>query len=129
MGEVKRYVNLAFIIAAMIMSWFFMKFSALIMAMASFTDKRLMGEHVTYSTIAGIVLGVVTAFLLWHSPKVYSGALNVAEEMKEVTWPNGDETVYAMKVVIIMSVLVSAILFFFDLVAKHLTDFILGIGV
>ena len=127
MDEVRRYVNLAFIIAAMIMSWFCMKLSELVMAIIPITDRRLMGEHVTYSTIAGIILGVATAILLWRSPRIYEGALNVAREMKKVTWPTGDEVKYAMKVVIIMSLIVSIILFCFDFCAKQLTDAILGL--
>ena len=128
MDEVKRYVNLSFIIAAIIMSWFLMKLSALVLSLFHAADERLMGEHVTYSTIAGIVLAVVITLLLWRSPKVYEGALSVAREMKKVTWPTGDETKYAMKVVIAMSLIVAGILFTFDFVAKQLTDLILGIN-
>ena len=128
MDEVRRYVNLAFIFAAMILSWFMMKFSALVMSwIPNVTDNRLMGEHVTYSTVAGIILGVLTTIVLWRSPKIYEGALSVAREMKKVTWPTADETKYAMKVVIATSLIVSAILFLFDFAAKQLTDLILGI--
>ena len=128
MNDVKRYVNLAFIFAAIIMAWFFMKFSALVLGLAHVTDGRLMGEHVTYSTIAGVVLGAGTALALWRSSKIYEGAMKVAEEMKNVTWPTKDETLYAMKVVVATSLIVAAILFCFDFVAKELTDLILGIG-
>ena len=127
MDEVKRYVNLSFIVAAIIMSWFYMKFSAWLLSVLKVADVRLLGERVTYSTIAGIVLGVLTAVLLWRSSRIYEGALNVAREMKKVTWPNGDETKYAMKVVIATSLIVALILFCFDFVAKELTDLILGI--
>ena len=127
MEDVKRYVNLSFVVAAMIMSWFLMKFSAWLLGTVHVTDVRLMGEHVTYSTIAGIVLGVIAAIVLWRNAKVYEGALNVAREMKKVTWPTGDETKYAMKVVIATSLIVAMILFAFDMVAKELTELILGI--
>ena len=128
MNEVKRYVNLAFIFAAMIMAWFFMKFSAFVMGLASVTDVRLMGEHVTYSTISGIVISIIVTILMWRSPKIYEGSLNVAREMKKVTWPTKSETVYAMKVVVATSLIVAAILFSFDVVAKELTELILGIN-
>ena len=127
MDEVKRYVNLAFIFAAIVMAWFLMKISALIMGLLQVADVRLMGEYVTYSTIAGIILGAVGAFALWRSPKVYEGALNVARAMKKVTWPTKDETVYAMRVVIATSLIVAGILFCFDFVAKEMTDLIFGI--
>ncbi len=127
MDEVKRYVNLAYIIAAIVMSWFFMNFAAGVMGVCKVDDARLMGEHVTWSTIVGGILGVVTAIILWKSPKIYEGSLSVAREMKKVTWPTGDETKYAMKVVIATSLIVAAILFTFDFCAKELTDLILGI--
>lgn len=127
MDEVKRYVNLAYICLAMILAWFLMKFSSLLMGVMSIVDEPLMGEHVTYSTLAGIVLGVLGTILLWRSPKVYEGSLNVAREMKKVTWPTKDETLYAMKVVIATSLIVALILFCFDFVAKELTDMILGL--
>jgi len=127
MDEVKRYVNLSYIIAAMIMSWFWMKLSAWVLSVAHVADVHLLGERVTYSTISGIVLGIITAVILWRSPKIYEGSLNVAREMKKVTWPNGEETKYAMKVVIATSLIVALILFCFDFAAKELTDLILGI--
>ena len=127
MNEVKRYVNLAFIFAALIMAWFFMKFAGVMMDLVSIPDVRLMGEHVTYSTVAGILIAVIVAVLLWRSPKVYEGALNVAREMKKVTWPTKPETVYAMKVVVATSIIVALILFCFDFVAKEMTELILGI--
>lgn len=127
MDEVKRYVNLTYIVAAIVMSWFYMKLSAWVLSVAHVVDVHLLGERVTYSTIAGIILGIITAFLLWRSPKIYEGSLNVAREMKKVTWPNADETKYAMKVVIATSLIVAMILFCFDLGAKELTDLILGI--
>ena len=128
MDDVKRYVNLSFIIAALIMSWFYMQFTSWLLSVFHVTDERLMGEHVTYSTIAGIVLGVVTAIILSRRARVYEGALNVAREMKKVTWPTGDETKYAMKVVIITTIIVALILFCFDIGAKLLTDMIFEIG-
>ena len=127
MDDVKRYVNLSYIIAAIIMSWFYMKLSAWVLSVVHVADVRLLGERVTYSTIAGIILGIITAIILWRSPKIYEGSLNVAREMKKVTWPNGDETKYAMKVVIATSLIVAGILFCFDFAAKELTDLILGI--
>ena len=127
MNEVKRYVNLAFIFAAIIMSWFFIEFASLVMSLLSIGDERLMGEQVRISTVIGILLAVVVAFLLWRSPKIYEGSLNVAREMKKVTWPTKPETVYAMKVVVATSIIVALILFGFDFVAKQATEYVLGI--
>jgi len=132
MEEVRRYVNIAYIFVAIIAAWFFMKIVALVFAVANAPDAPiwddLLGSSVTYSTIIGIILGAVLAIALTRSPKVYEGSLNVAREMKKVTWPTADETKYAMIVVIVMSLIVAGILFAFDFVAKQLTELILGIN-
>jgi preprotein translocase SecE subunit len=70
----------------------------------------------------------VTAIILSRRARVYEGALNVAREMNKVTWPTGDETKYAMKVVIITTIIVAMILFLFDVGAKLLTDKIFELG-
>jgi len=128
MEEVKRYVNLAFIFAAMIMAWLFSNIVNWGLGMAHQSDTRLMGDYVTASTVSGLVLAIVTAVVLWKNAKVYTWALNVAYEMKKVTWPSWEDTKYAMKVVIATSCIVATILFCFDLVAKWLTNIILGIN-
>ncbi len=127
MDEVKRYVNLSFIVAAMVASWLYVNIVSLLLAVLKISDIRILGENVTMATLIGIGLGILTMVLLWRNAKVYTWALNVAYEMKKVTWPTGDETKYAMKVVIIMAIIVACILFCFDMGAKTLTDLILGI--
>jgi len=128
MDEVKRYVNLAFIVGAMIMAWLLTNIVKWGLGTFSVTDKKLMGQYVTIGSVSGIVLAIIVTVLLWKNARVYSWALNVANEMKQVTWPTGDETKYAMKVVIIMSCIVALILFCFDFVSKWLTGIILGIN-
>ena len=128
MDEVKRYVNLAFIVAAMIMAWLLTNVVKWGLGMFHIRDMNLMGEYVTIGSVTGIVLAVTTTVLLWKNARVYSWTLNVANEMKQVTWPTANETKYAMKVVIVMSCIVALILFCFDLVSKWLTGLILGIN-
>lgn len=129
MDEVRRYVNLSFILGGIVLSWFFVNVTAWIMSYIPVPglDSNLMGEHVTTSTVVGAVLAVITTVVLWKTPKIYEGALNVAREMKKVTWPTWDETKHAMKIVVITTCIIASILFCFDFVAKELTDLILGI--
>lgn len=129
MDEVRRYVNLAFVLGGIAMSWFLMNIAAWVMSYipAPGLDANLLGEQVTVSTVVGVVLAFITTIVLWKTPKVYQGALSVAREMKKVTWPTWDETKHAMKVVIVTTCIIAMILFCFDFVAKELTDLILGI--
>lgn len=129
MDDVKRYVNLSFIIGGIVMSWFLMNLSAWVMSYIPIPalNSDIMGEHVTTSTLVGAALALVITVVLWKTPKVYEGALNVAREMKKVTWPSWDETKHAMKVVVVTTCIIASILFCFDFLAKELTDLILGI--
>ncbi|MCL2325331.1 MAG: preprotein translocase subunit SecE [Proteobacteria bacterium] len=128
MDEVRRYVNLAFVFAGMLMSWLCVNVAKWVMGFFRIADVRLMGELVTYSTVIGILLAVIAIVILWRNAKVYENALNVAHEMRKVTWPTFDETKYAMKIVIVTCIIVALILSGFDLVAKELTGLILGIN-
>ncbi|MFA5624985.1 MAG: preprotein translocase subunit SecE [Bradymonadales bacterium] len=128
MDEVKRWVNLSFVFIAILLSWLLVNFAKAIFATFSILDAQLLGEHVTYSTLVGIVLAVIVTIIMYRNISVYDGSLHVAREMRKVTWPNWDETKYAMKVVIATSIIVALILFGFDIVAKELTALILGIS-
>jgi len=130
MDEVRRYVNLAFIFAGMLMSWLYVNVVKWVMGLSwvRIADVSLMGDLVTYSTLIGIALAVITVVILWRNAKVYENALNVAHEMRKVTWPTFDETKYAMKIVVVTCIIVALILSGFDLVAKQLTGSILGIN-
>lgn len=128
MDDVKRYVNLAFIGAFMIMAWLLVESISLGMATATLPDPTYIHGLIRLSTLIGLVLAAIAAVALWKNAKIYTWALNVAYEMKKVTWPTADETKYAMKVVVLTSIIVAAILFCFDFAAKWLTGFILGVN-
>jgi len=128
MDEVKRYVNISFVFVMMIMAWLLINIISTIFGLADISDSELMGENVRYSTVCGLILAIIGTVVLWRNSKIYNWALNVAYEMKKVTWPTMDETIYAMKVVIATSLIVALILTVFDLSAKFTTHWILGIG-
>ena len=112
----------------MIMAWLLINIISTIFGLADISDSELMGENVRYSTVCGLILAIIGTVVLWRNSKIYNWALNVAYEMKKVTWPTMDETIYAMKVVIATSLIVALILTVFDLSAKFTTHWILGIG-
>lgn len=128
MDEVKRWVNLSYVFIAILLSWLFVNFAKAVFGAASILDAQILGDHVTYSIVVGIVLALVVTIVLYKNRGIYDGSLHVAREMRKVTWPNWDETKYAMKVVIVTSLIVAVILFCFDLVARELTALILGIS-
>ena len=136
MDDLRRWVNLSLIIGAIVMWWLTTNITASLLGtlgatgwsiFAHVTDFEIMGDMIKLSTVVGFVVSVVTMLLVWRNKKLYEGGLNVAREMKKVTWPTKDETLYATKTVIVTSVIVAAILSVFDFFFKWLTGLILGV--
>ena len=127
MGDLRRWVNLAFLFGAIILWWLFANMTSSVLGILNIFDTRILGELVTMSTLIGGAIAIILVFALWRNVKIYESSLNVAREMKKVTWPNFEETKQATKVVIVTTIIVALILSGFDLVFKWLTDLILGV--
>ena len=127
MDDLRRWVNLAFLFGAIILWWLFANMTSSVLGILNIFDTRILGELVTMSTLIGGAIAIILVFALWRNVKIYESSLNVAREMKKVTWPNFEETKQATKVVIVTTIIVALILSGFDLVFKWLTDLILGV--
>ncbi len=78
-------------------------------------DRPILGEQFTVTTLLAAVVSFGTGFFTWRQPTINALAQEVVTELKKVTWPSADETRVATVVVIVTSMVVSAVLGFFDL--------------
>ena len=78
-------------------------------------DRPILGDQFTVTTLLAAVVSFGTGFFTWRHPTVNALAQEVVTELKKVTWPSVDETRIATVVVIVTSMVVSAVLGFFDL--------------
>jgi preprotein translocase subunit SecE len=62
------------------------------------------------------------AFLLWRNEKVFTFGIEVAEELRKVTWPTAEETRTATGVVIVMVLVFSLALGLFDFIWSGITN-------
>ncbi|MDX9721110.1 MAG: preprotein translocase subunit SecE [Myxococcota bacterium] len=128
MEDITRWVNLTFVFAGMLLWWAFARISESVMDLVGVPDAHVLGENLTRATVAGFVAAVLVTGIGWRNKKLYEGTLNVAREVKKVTWPTLDETKAATRVVIVMTIIVALILALFDAVFSRLTGIILGVG-
>jgi preprotein translocase subunit SecE len=77
-------------------------------------DKALLGAKFTVSDALGILCGIATIVALWRNERVVTFGMEVANELRNVTWPTWPETRLSTIVVIAMTIVVSAILGLFD---------------
>jgi preprotein translocase subunit SecE len=83
--------------------------------------RPLVGEW-TWSTIFGLALAAGTAIVLWRKPKTHEGSLEIASELRKVSWPSMAETRAATIAVIVASVVAAVLLGLFDVLWQFLTD-------
>jgi preprotein translocase SecE subunit len=123
-----KYIKVAFIFVG-ILVWVvvsdFMKF--LLNLLNPNLDFFIVGHQFTLSNLLGLVSGFITSSILWKNEKVNTLSLETATELKRVTWPNWSETKTSTFIVIITTLLISALLGLFDYIWASLTSLMYGL--
>jgi preprotein translocase subunit SecE len=83
--------------------------------------RPLFGEW-TWSTVIGLGIAGATGLYLWVTPKTHDVSLDVAAELRKVTWPSLAETRAATIAVIVASLIAAVLLGMFDVFWQFLTD-------
>ena len=112
-----RWVQLAFMALAVILLWVFDKIVTIVW------DKFAEPKPVLVTLAAG-ALAMATTIALYRHPKVSRISHEVVGELAKVTWPNRDEIRISTIVVIITSIIASAIVGAFDAAWSAITDLI-----
>ena len=76
----------------------------------------------TWSSIIGLGIAGAAALYLWKTPKTHETSLEIAAELRKVTWPSLAETRAATIAVIVASLIAAVLLGLFDVFWQFLTD-------
>ena len=119
----KRIVALFYIAATFFLGMLLERLIALVLGYARINDPLVWSEW-TASTIAGFGIAMVAGLLSWRSPKLHNASMEVAFELKKVTWPTMRETRAATMAVIIATFVAALVLGVFDYVWAKLSDLV-----
>jgi preprotein translocase subunit SecE len=117
----KRYVAIFYVLAAIALGKFLEKVVSLIFSYARFNDATFLVEGWTTSTLIGFLVAAVVAVVVWRIPKTQTVSLEIALELKRVTWPGLRETRAATVAVVVASFIASIILGVFDFIWGRLS--------
>ena len=117
----KRIVAIFYVLAAIVLGVFLEKITALVLSYSRVNDFALLGDW-TLSTVVGFALAVVVAVVVWRYPKTQAVSLEIALELRRVTWPSLRETRAATVAVIVASAIAAVILGVFDFVWSWLSS-------
>ena len=76
----------------------------------------------TWSSIIGLAVAAAVGLYLWKLPKTHDVSLEIAAELKRVSWPTMAETRAASIAVIVATVIAAVLLGMFDVFWQFLTD-------
>lgn len=111
----EKYVRISFVIVGLLV-WVtvaaFFKF--VFQTLSPNWDRFIIGAQFTVSDALGLVAGICVAAVLWFHPRVNELGLEVANELRNVTWPTWPETRLSTIVVIVTTIVVALILGLFD---------------
>ena len=86
------------------------------------TTPRFGTDNWTFSSFIGLGISCAVAFYFWRRPDTHDASIEVAAELRKVTWPSIPETRAATIAVIIASLVAAVLLGLFDVLWQFLTD-------
>jgi len=127
--NLQRFVNIGYVLAGLL-AWVLsgQVFSVVMDLFSREFDKPLIGTGFSRSDLLGLVCGLAVGIALKMNAAVNTWALEVANELKKVTWPSWEETKMSTVVVIITSIIVAIILGLFDALWAFVSHAIYTLG-
>ena len=86
------------------------------------TTPRFGSDSWTYSSILGLAIAFAVAAYLYRRPDTHEVSVEIAAELRKVTWPSMAETRAATIAVIVASLVAAILLGLFDVFWQFLTD-------
>jgi len=117
----KRIVAIFFFIAAVVVGIFLERVLAIVFSYLRWNDIAVLGEDWTVTTLLGYAIAAVAAVVAWRTPRVNAVALQVAQELEKVSWPNLRETRASTMAVVVFSFVAAFLLGIFDMVWSRLS--------
>jgi preprotein translocase subunit SecE len=112
----KRIVAIFFVFAAVCLGIFLEKVLGLVFTYTRWNDFPVFGDDWTLTTVVGYGIAAAAAVAVWRTPRLHSVSMEVAGELKKVTWPSLRETRAATVAVVAFSFVAAALLGLFDYV-------------
>jgi preprotein translocase subunit SecE len=119
----KRLVAVFYVFAAAVLGIFLEKLLGIAFSYARWNDRQLLGE-LTVSDLAGYACYLVAAgaaLATWRHQRAHAVSLEVAGELKKVTWPSLRETRAATVAVVVATFVAALVLGLFDFVWARLS--------
>jgi preprotein translocase subunit SecE len=122
----KRLVAIFYVFAAIALGAFLEALAGIALSYLRFNDRQLIGDLTTSEAIgnAGYLVAAIAAWVTWRNPRAHTVSLEVAAELKQVTWPSLRETRAATVAVVLATFVAAIILGLFDFLWARLSSLV-----
>ncbi|MDR0966967.1 MAG: preprotein translocase subunit SecE [Myxococcales bacterium] len=119
--DVKKMVGIAYVALGIVSVLFFSSLIESIFAAMRWSNPTLLGvEQFSPATLIGFGISLAIVLGCFFNKKIHAGSVDIATELKRVTWPSFAETKVSTVAVVVVSIVASLILFFFDFVSSKI---------
>jgi preprotein translocase subunit SecE len=119
----KRYVAIFYVLATIAVGKTLEKLTELAFSYSRLNDFPVVAGW-NLSSVVGFAIAIAAAVVVWRIPKTQTVSLEVALELKRVTWPSLRETRAATVAVVVASFIASIILGVFDFIWGRLSAWV-----
>ena len=122
----KRLVAIFYVFAAIVLGVFLEKLAEVGLSFARFNDQQVLWD-LTWSDLvkyASYAVAAGAALVVWRNPRAQTVSLEVASELKKVTWPSLRETRAATVAVVVATFVAAIILGLFDFIWARLSTLV-----
>jgi len=120
----KRMVAIFYVAAAIFLGIFLEKVLGILFTYTRWNDFPVFGDDWTITTVVGYAIAAVAAVVAWRTPRSHAVSMEVAQELKKVTWPTLRETRAATVAVVVATFVAAALLGVFDYVWARLSELV-----
>ncbi|MDP3237046.1 MAG: preprotein translocase subunit SecE [Myxococcales bacterium] len=118
----KRFVVISYLLLGLVLAFFFANILTRLFVELGIGQKQLIAglEFSTPPYLIGLLLAVGTGAFCWTNPRIHQLSVEVATELKRVTWPSWEETRVSTFAVVVASLVASVVLSAIDAVSLRL---------
>ncbi len=117
-----RLVAISYFLFAVLVGMFLTEVLRMMWDWGGWTDARLVGDYWTLTSLIGFAVSFAAAIAVGMRKDARTVSLEVASELRKVTWPSAQETKAATIAVLVCTAVVAVILGFFDFTWAGVTN-------
>ena len=120
------WVVTAYVLIGLLVAWVLSEVTKTVFVKVRVEDLQILGNTFTLANLIGLAISGGTGAYLWRNEKINVASHEVVSELRKVTWTSRKETQTSTVVVLVTTVIISTILWVFDLFWAWATSAIYG---